>query len=439
MVTGREQSDDRVVPEGRRKAVPTGASPGGKAVTANEQMGKLRLNPATADNPQGNVADREAGLPAPPAATEPKAGFTPGQDPSVTTMMMQTNMEAMMMEEIASIENLRAAFKRVAANKGAPGPNKQGIEEVENHLEILLPRLSQGLLDGSYRPGMVRRVWIPKSGGGQRGLGIPDVVDRLVQQAALQILSPVYEPSFHGSSHGFRPGRSCHTAITEAKQHVESGLEWVVDIDLEKFFDRVSHQRLLSRLGERVLDRRVVHLIHHMLKAKVVLPDGVVVLSEEGTPQGGPISPLLSNIVLDELDHELSRRGLRFVRYADDCNVYVGSERAGQRVMHSIRAFIESRLRLKVERKQECRGEARRSAFSGFLRAQQAQRSQGLRGDHAVGAQPQEHRSQALCADPAQPWEILCGFAQGPERLPAWLVWLLWIVYLARIRAICGA
>ena len=252
------------------------------------------------------------------------------------------------MEEIAAEPNLREAFKKVAANRGAPGPNRQSVKEVANHLETLLPGLSQALLDGGYRPGMIRRVWIPKSGGGQRGLGIPDVVDRWVQQAVLQVLSPVYEPTFHDSSHGFRPGRSCHTAILEGKRHVEAGYDWVVDIDLEKFFDRVHHQRLLARLGERVQDGRVLRLIHLMLKAKVIMPDGVVVLPEEGTPQGGPLSPLLSNIVLDELDHELARRGHRFVRYADDCNIYVRTERAGHRVMASLQNFIESRLRLKV-------------------------------------------------------------------------------------------
>jgi group II intron reverse transcriptase/maturase len=191
-------------------------------------------------------------------------------------------------------------------------------------------------------------------------------VDRLVQQAVHQVLSPQYEPTFHGSSHGFRPGRSCHTAITEAKGYLEEGYKWVVDLDLEKFFDQVHHQRLLSRLEQRVKDPRLIRLIRQMLKAKVVMPDGVVVSTDEGAPQGGPLSPLLSNIVLDELDGELARRGHRFVRYADDCNIYVRSERSGQRVMASIVRFIESRLRLKVNAAKSAVARPEERHFLGF-------------------------------------------------------------------------
>ena len=212
----------------------------------------------------------------------------------------------------------------------------------------LLPRLHRALLNGTYQPGDIRRVWIPKPGGGQRGLGIPNVIDRWVQQAVLQVLEPIFEPTFHSSSHGFRPKRGAHTAITEAKEYVGDGYGVVVDIDLSKFFDRVHHQRLLSRLGQRVADSRILKLIGQMLKAKVVMPDCTRVSTNEGTPQGGPLSPLLSNVVLDEFDKELARRGLRFVRYADDCNIFVRSERAGQRVMSSIRKFLQSRLRLLV-------------------------------------------------------------------------------------------
>jgi len=252
------------------------------------------------------------------------------------------------MEEVADEANLREAFDRVASNKGAPGPDRQSVAEMREHLDTLMPSLHAALLDGSYRPGAIRRVWIPKSDGGKRGLGIPNVVDRIVQHAVHLVLSPTYEPTFHESSHGLRPGRSCHTAIAEAQQHIRDGYRWTVDIDLEKFFDRVHHQRLLARLEQRVSDQRLLRLIRLMLKAKVVMPDGVVVSTDEGTPQGGPLSPLLSNIVLDELDRELERRGHRFVRYADDRNIYVRSERAGQRVMTSIRRFIERRLRLNV-------------------------------------------------------------------------------------------
>jgi group II intron reverse transcriptase/maturase len=187
-----------------------------------------------------------------------------------------------------------------------------------------------------------------------------------VQAAVQQVLSPEYEPTFHSSSHGFRPGRSCHTAIAEAVEHLEEGYEWVVDIDLEKFFDRVNHQRLLARLGYQVNDKRVLRLIHQMLKAKVVMPDGVRVNSEEGTPQGGPLSPLLSNIVLDELDWELDQRGHRFVRYADDCNIYVRSERSGRRVMASISRFIERRLRLAVNQAKSAVARPEERHFLGF-------------------------------------------------------------------------
>jgi group II intron reverse transcriptase/maturase len=254
----------------------------------------------------------------------------------------------MTMEEIAGDANLRKAFRRVAANRGAPGPDRRTVQEVREHLDDCLSKLHRSLLDGTYRAGDIRRVWIPKASGGQRGLGVPNVVDRIVQQAVHQVLSPHYDQTFHDGSHGFRPGRSCHTAIKQAKGHLEAGYDWVVDIDLAKFFDEVSHDRLMSRLEQRIADRRVLSLIRQMLRARVVLPDGVVVASERGTPQGGPLSPLLSNIVLDELDQELAARGHRFVRYADDCNVYVKSERTGQRVMTSLVSFIEKRLRLKV-------------------------------------------------------------------------------------------
>jgi group II intron reverse transcriptase/maturase len=254
----------------------------------------------------------------------------------------------------------------VESNDGAPGPDRQSVLEVREHLEQLLPALLRALLDGSYYPGLIRRVWIPKAGGGKRGLGIPNVVDRIVQQAVHQVLSPRYEPTFHPSSHGFRPGRSCHTAIAEASKHLEAGHEWVVDLDLEKFFDRVHHDRLMARLAQRIEDRRLLRLIRQMLTAKVILPDGVVVTTEEGTPQGGPLSPLLSNIVLDELDWELERRGHRFVRYADDSNVYVGSERAGHRVMATVVRFIERRLRLKVNASKSAVARPEDRHFVGF-------------------------------------------------------------------------
>jgi len=272
----------------------------------------------------------------------------------------------MTMEEVASEENLRQAFEEVARNKGAAGPDGQGIEEVREQLGEILEGIRGELLAGRYQPGTIRRVWIPKPCGGERGLGIPNVVDRLVQQAVHRVLGPNYEPTFHEASHGFRPGRSCHSAIAAAKQHMADGNKWVVDIDLEKFFDRVHHERLLARLGLRVRNPKLLRLIRRMLKAKVVMPGGVVVATEEGAPQGGPLSPLLSNIVLDELDRELERRGHRFVRYADDCNIYVRSERAGRRVMASISRFIEGRLRLKVNTAKSAVAKPEKRHFVGF-------------------------------------------------------------------------
>ncbi len=357
MAKGREKSDGREVPESRRKTALTALrnmARGGKATTASEQTRQLGMFSETADSPKGDDGETDRGLPLPAARALPKSEDSDGQA-----------LSAMTMEEVASHANLLRALIRVVENDGAPGPDKQIVEEVAADFEAVLPVLSRSLLDGSYQPGNIRRVWIPKVGG-QRGLGIPNVVDRVVQQAVHQVLSPRYEPTFHESSHGFRPGRSCHTAIAEAKKHLEEGYEWVVDFDLSKFFDRVNHQRLLARLEERVKDKRLIRLIRQMLKAKVVMPDGVVVSTEEGTPQGGPLSPLLSNIVLDELDKELSRRGHRFVRYADDCNVYVRSERSGKRVMASIAKFIEGRLRLKVNEAKSAVARPEERHFLGF-------------------------------------------------------------------------
>lgn len=352
---GREKSDGRIVPAGRRKASPTAHWRGGKAATVSKQARQLSLFGESADSPSGADGGADVGLPTPAPRAVPLSPNT-----------RSPILPAATMEEVADHGNLMRAFKQVAANKGAPGPDRQSIREVGNHLGELLPELSRSLLEGSYLPGDIRRVWIPKPGGGERGLGIPNVIDRLVQQVVLQVLSPLYEPTFHSSSHGFRPGRSCHTAIAEAKGYVEDGYRVVVDIDLEKFFDRVNHQRLLRRLEQQVVDRRLLTLIHRMLKARVVMPDGVVVPTVEGTPQGVPLSPLLSNIVLDELDQELTRRGLRFVRYADDCNIYVASMRAGQRVMASVSRFIAKRLRLKVNTSKSAVAQTGERHFVGF-------------------------------------------------------------------------
>ena len=331
-----------------------GSSTGGqgKAVPVEETAVQLQLPIATAENLEG--ATRKA--------TRDRLGAVRAGVPKA--IVNANTVTSATMEEVAY--RLTSALLKVASNKGAPGPDGQTIEALLEQWPVVLPRLQADLLAGTYRPGEIRRAYIPKAGGGQRGLGIPDVVDRVVQEAVRQVLEPLWEPTFHPSSHGFRPGRSCHTAITEAKTHLEDGYEWCVDLDLEKFFDLVCHQRLTAKLAERVCDRRLLVLIGRMLKANVVLPDGVVIDSEQGVPQGGPLSPLLSNIVLDELDQELARRGHRFVRYADDANVYVSSERAGRRVMASLTRFIERRLRLKVNQAKSAVARPEDRHFLGF-------------------------------------------------------------------------
>jgi RNA-directed DNA polymerase len=271
-----------------------------------------------------------------------------------------------LLEEVASEANLARALLNVVRNKGAPGVDGQTVEEAEAQAPRLLADLRRELLSERFRPGDIRRVWIPKPGGGERGLGIPNVVTRVVQQAVLQVLEPIYEPFFHPSSHGFRPNRGAHTAIAEATGYLEEGFRTVVDLDLAKFFDRVHHQRLLDRMSQRVTDRRVLDLVRRMLKAAVVMPDGTRLAVVEGTPQGGPLSPLLSNIVLDEFDQELARRGLRFVRYADDSNVFVRSERAAMRVMSSLRRFLEQRLRLQINDEKSAIRRPEQVHFLGF-------------------------------------------------------------------------
>ncbi|MFN7173047.1 MAG: group II intron reverse transcriptase/maturase [Fimbriimonadaceae bacterium] len=277
-----------------------------------------------------------------------------------------TTVTRRLLESVASASNLARALLSVLRNKGAPGIDGRSVEQVAEQAPALLPELQKSLLEGTYQPGDIRRVWIPKPGGGERGLGIPNVVDRWVQQAVLQVLEPIFEPLFHRSSHGFRANRGAHTAIAEAKQYLGEGYQVVVDLDLSKFFDRVHHQRLLARLGQQVHDSGVLNLVRQMLTAKVVLPDGTKVSTEEGTPQGGPLSPLLSNIVLDEWDWELERRGLRFVRYADDCNIFVRSQRAGERVMVSTRRYLENRLRLQINEAKSSVTQPDKVHFLGF-------------------------------------------------------------------------
>jgi group II intron reverse transcriptase/maturase len=248
------------------------------------------------------------------------------------------------MDEIVSRGNMMAAYSRVVSNKGAPGVDDMPVTALKGYLQKEWPRIREELLAGTYRPQPVRKVDIPKP---TRMLGIPTVLDRLIQQAVHQVLSPLFDPGFSRSSYGFRPGRSAHQAVKAARQHVENGLRWVVDIDLEKFFDRVHHDTLMSLVKRKVADRAVLSLMDSYLKAGV-LSGGVTTARVEGTPQGGPISPLLSNILLDELDKELERRGHKFCRYADDANIYVATRRSGERVMASLTTYLSERLRLTV-------------------------------------------------------------------------------------------
>ena len=252
------------------------------------------------------------------------------------------------MEAVVERENMWLALRRVEANKGSAGVDRMPVDQLSPYLREHWPRIKEELLDGRYKPSPVRAVEIPKPGGkGKRMLGIPTAIDRLIQQAVHQVLTPVFDPDFSESSYGFRPGRGAHQAIVRARSHVAAGKRWVVDIDLEKFFDRVNHDVLMSRVARKVRDKRLLRLIRRYLQAGL-MADGLVSVRREGTPQGGPLSPLLSNILLDELDKELERRGHAFCRYADDCNVYVQSRIAGERVMGSLTRFLEKRLRLKV-------------------------------------------------------------------------------------------
>jgi RNA-directed DNA polymerase len=271
-----------------------------------------------------------------------------------------------MMEEICERENLREALRRVRSNKGSAGVDGMTVDNLSAHLQQHWPVIREQLLSGTYEPKPVRRVEIQKpDGGGVRKLGIPTVLDRFVQQAVMQVLQRQWDPTFSQHSYGFRPGRSAHQAVTQAQQYIAAGYGWVVDLDLEKFFDRVNHDKLVGAIAERVEDKRLLKLIRAFLNAGV-MENGLVSPSVEGTPQGGPLSPLLSNLVLDELDRELGRRGHRFVRYADDCNIYVRSERAGQRVMEGITSFIMQKLKLKVNEAKSAVARPQERKFLGF-------------------------------------------------------------------------
>ncbi|MCG3087399.1 group II intron reverse transcriptase/maturase [Sporosarcina cyprini] len=271
----------------------------------------------------------------------------------------------MLMERILSRENLLSALKRVERNKGSHGVDEMPVQNLRKHILEHWESMKVELLQGTYEPQPVRRVEIPKPAGGVRLLGIPTVIDRLIQQAIAQVLTSIYDPTFSDHSYGFRPNRSAHDGVKEAKGYIQEGNRWVVDIDLEKFFDKVNHDRLMGVLAKQIEDKRLLKLIRKYLKSGIMI-NGIVTMSEEGTPQGGPLSPLLSNIVLDELDKELEKRGHKFVRYADDCNIYVKSRKAGNRVMNSVTSFIEGKLKLKVNLDKSAVDRPWKRKFLGF-------------------------------------------------------------------------
>ncbi|QNU24985.1 group II intron reverse transcriptase/maturase [Geobacillus zalihae] len=271
----------------------------------------------------------------------------------------------MWMKQVLSRENLLRALKQVEKNKGSHGTDGMSVKDLRRHLVEHWDAIRHALEEGTYEPCPVRRVEIPKPNGGVRLLGIPTVTDRFIQQAIAQVPTPIFDPSFSEHSYGFRPGRRGHDAVKKAKQYIQEGYTWVVDIDLEKFFDRVNHDKLMGILAKRIPDKILLKLIRKYLQAGVMI-NGVVMETQEGTPQGGPLSPLLSNILLDELDKELEKRGHKFVRYADDCNIYVRTKKAGERVMKSITAFIEKKLRLKVNETKSAVDRPWRRKFLGF-------------------------------------------------------------------------
>lgn len=337
------------------------------------------------------------------------------------------------MERVLERDNLLRALKRVRANKGSGGIDGMTVKELTPYLKEHWPSIRQAVLEGTYKPHPVRRSEIPKDSGGMRKLGIPTVVDRFIQQAVMQVLQEEWDRTFSAGSYGFRPGRNAHQAIAAAQGHLRTGNDWVVDIDLEKFFDRVNHDKLMSEVEKRVGDSRVTRLIRHFLEAGVLDRD-CLHQTTEGTPQGGPLSPLLANLLLDVLDRELERRGHRFARYADDCNIYVRSERAGKRVMASVSRFLTRRLKLKVNEAKSAVGRPWERKFLGFTFTRQLKRRvspeavEKFKGKVRRLTNRHLGRSmRTIAADLRQymtGWENYFGYAEvraTPRELNAWL------------------
>jgi len=299
--------------------------------------GRVKMPIREGENPLTNAGGKERNSRLPDESASKSTASQDNPDPK----------EKQLMKEVLTKENMTKAMKRVEQNQGAAGIDDMTVGELRSYLKQEWPRIKGELLEGRYKPKPVRRVMIPKASGGERALGIPTVVDRLIQQAVHQVISPVFEKDFSESSYGYRPKRSAQQAVEQARMYVSEGRRWVVDIDLEKFFDRVNHDILMARVARKVKDKRILLLIRRYLQAGI-MKDGLTKATREGTPQGGPLSPLLSNILLDDLDKELETRQHKFCRYADDCNIYVHTERAGERVKESVTLFLSNRLKLKV-------------------------------------------------------------------------------------------
>jgi RNA-directed DNA polymerase len=339
------------------------------------------------------------------------------------------------MQEVLQPDNLEVALAQVQANKGSPGVDGMTVRQLPGYLRLYWPRIKQQLLEGTYKPQPVKRVEIPKPDGGVRKLGIPTVLDRFIQQAVQQVLTRRWDDTFSPSSFGFRPGKSAHQAVETAQRYIAEGCTWVVDIDLEKFFDRVNHDQLIGRIMQRESDKALIRLIRAFLSAGV-MENGLVSPADAGTPQGGPLSPLLSNLVLDELDKELEKRGHRFVRYADDCNIYVCSERAGQRVMAGISAFITGKLKLKVNASKSAvaRPKDRKFLSFSFTGGKNAKRRIAPKAIQRFKAKVREltnrHKGRTLrqIVEPLSTylrgWRGYFGFCQTPSVLRALDEWI---------------